>query len=90
MPTLVKNYLLITYDDLVNNFEYNMNLFKSYLPIKNNIEFPLNITYYKKNKSKNFEKKDSKSEYKKGIIARNRILKKANLYYEKILFKEKY
>jgi hypothetical protein len=46
MPTLVKNYLLITYDDLVSNFVEVMNKIKnSGLEIKNLIEFPLNIKY---------------------------------------------
>ena len=90
MPTLVKNYLLITYDQLTTEFLDTMNLIKSFqLPVKNNIEFPLNITYYKKKKNKIFEN-DKKSEPKKDVISRERILKKANLYYEKILFKGKY
>ena len=39
MPELVKNYCLITYDDLVDNFVDIMNKIKNYnLPIKNNIE----------------------------------------------------
>ena len=49
MPFLVKNYCLITYDDLKHNFASTMNKIKSYnLQIKNNIEFPLNTQYYKK------------------------------------------
>lgn len=84
MPKLVKNYLLITYDDLLNNFTYNMNLIKNFnLQIKNNIDFPLNIMYYKKNKNKLYKRK-------KNIIAKEKIIKKANLYYEKILFNNEY
>lgn len=84
MPKLVKNYLLITYDDLLNNFTYNMNLIKNFnLQIKNNIDFPLNIMYYKKNKNKLYKRK-------KNIIVKEKIIKKANLYYEKILFNNEY
>jgi hypothetical protein len=55
MPTLVKNYCLITYDDLTNNFIDIINKLKDYsLKIKNNIKFPLNISYYKKNKKQVF------------------------------------
>ena len=80
MPTLVKNYCLITYDDLVNNFINVMNKIKNNnLQVKNNIEFPLNITYNIKNTKQTFKKKSN--EIKKDII-----LKKANLFYEKMLF----
>jgi hypothetical protein len=80
MPTLVKNYLLITYDDLVSNFVEVMNKIKnSGLEKKNLIEFPLNIKYYKRDKNSVFVKKNNK-------IGSKRIIKKANLHYEKILF----
>jgi len=79
MPTLVKNYCLITYDDLVNNFVIIMTKLKNYnLKIKNNIKFPLNTLYYKKT-NKIFNKKSNE-------ISSEIILKKANLFYEKILF----
>lgn len=80
MPTLVKNYLLITYDNLVSDFDHIMNKIKDYnLPIKTNIEFPLNVTYYKNDKKKVYTKKEN-------AISDELIIKKANLYYEKILF----
>jgi hypothetical protein len=80
MPTLVKNYLLITYDDLIENFINVMNRIKNCnLKVKNYIEFPLNIHYYKEDKYKIYKKKDN-------IIPNELILKKANLFYEKILF----
>lgn len=81
MPTLVKNYCLITYDDLVDDFVTIMYKIKNYnLQIKNNIKFPLNTIYYKDtkhifNKNKN-----------KNIIKDKSIICKANLFYEKILF----
>ena len=57
MPKLVKNYCLITYDDLCENFINNMNKFRDCgLPIKNPINFPVNILYYKSNKKKYFVK----------------------------------
>lgn len=43
LPLLVKNYILIRYEDLLYNFEEQMNRFLFFnLPIKNNIIFPLN------------------------------------------------
>ena len=80
MPTLVKNYCLITHDELISNFEEVMNKIKNYnLQIKDNIVFPLNIYHYKKQKHIQFEKKTN-------IIQKEKILENANLYYEKILF----
>lgn len=79
MPTLVKNYCLITYDELLNHFTATMNKLAKYLPIKTKI--PMNITYYKKNKKVKFIKKEVNH------IDEKVLLKKANLYYEKKLFK---
>jgi len=80
MPKLVKNYLLITYDDLINNFNGIMNEIKKYnLIVKPNIEFPLNIFYYKNEKEKLFVKKNNE-------ISKKMIFSRANLYYEKMLF----
>lgn len=80
MPKLVKNYLLITYDDLINNFNGIMNEIKKYnLIVKPNIEFPLNIFYYKNEKDKLFVKKNNE-------ISKKMIFSRANLYYEKMLF----
>lgn len=79
MPKLVKNYCLITYDDLVENFNDVMNKLKSYgLQVKNNIEFPINIFTYK-GSSDIFIKKTNE-------IPKEKIIEKANLFYEKILF----
>ena len=48
MPKLVKNYCLITYDELVDNFHKTMNKLKQHLtPTKH---FPSNINYYKNQK----------------------------------------
>ena len=61
MPTLVKNYCLITYHDLLSNFTGIMNKLKHCgLEIKNNIQFPLNIRYYKDNKNIRYRKKINK------------------------------
>lgn len=58
MPKLVKNYYLIKYDDLVDSFEDSMNKLKNLgLKIKDNINFPLNVTYLKKDKQILFKKK---------------------------------
>lgn len=81
MPKLVKNYLLITYDDLVNDFNGIMNKIKnSNLQVKYNIEFPVNVPYYKKYKSLIF-KKNTENEISDKII-----INKAKLFYERVLF----
>jgi len=81
MPKLVKNYLLITYDDLVNNFVNTMNKIKNCnLQIKKSITFPLNVLYYKKHTEQTYSKKQNE-------IDEKTIVSKANLKYEKILFK---
>lgn len=48
LPTLVKNYLLITYEDLMNNFIDTMYKISGFhLPIRDYNDFPLNVHYYK-------------------------------------------
>jgi hypothetical protein len=85
MPTLVKNYCLITYDDLVNNFTDIMNKLKDCgLKIKNDIIFPLNISYYKKDKDCVFIKKNNDISNVK--INKLIIQDKELLLYEKLLF----
>ena len=80
MPTKVKNYCLITYDNLIENFVDVMNKIKDYhLPVKSNINFPLNTYNYKKNVNEVFYKKTNE-------IQNEVIIEKANLFYEKILF----
>ena len=80
MPKLVKNYCLITYDDLVDNFLEIMNKIKNHnLEIKNNISFPINSNYYRKQKNMIFKKKENQ-------IQSEIIISRANLFYEKILF----
>jgi hypothetical protein len=85
LPTLVKNHCLITYDNLMNNFVDVMNKIKNHnLEIKTNIIFPLNINYNAKNKNLIFKKKNTNK------IKNELIIKKANLFYEKILFPKLY
>jgi hypothetical protein len=80
MPLLVKNYCVITYDSLLDNFENIMNKIKNYgLVVKNNINFPVNINYYKNNNEIIYKKKIN-------TINDEIILNKADLFYEKILF----
>jgi len=81
MPTLVKNYILITYEDLTNHFESTMNRLKNCnLEVKSNIKFPLNISYYKNEKNRNYKKNNEKK------IPDVEILKRANLFYEIIIY----
>jgi hypothetical protein len=79
LPKKVKNCILIKYEDLLNNFEETMNKLKRKgLKVKDNIEYPLNIKYYKKCLNIKYEKK-------KNIISSDIILKNHNLipFYEK-------
>jgi len=78
MPTLVKNYCLITHDNLLNHFNITMNKLKMYLPIKTKI--PMNIKFYKNEKNKIYVKSNII------FFDKNNILNRANLHYEKILF----
>lgn len=88
MPTLVKNYCLITYDDLTNNFINIMNKLRDCgLKIKTHTKFPLNIAYYKKEKNKLFVKKVNKISKEK--IYKLIINDKELLFYENLLFPKK-
>lgn len=82
MPKIVKNYCLITYENLTQNFQSFMNEIKNKynLKVKSNINFPLNITYYKSDKNSVFKKKNNNK------ISKEEIIKRADLFYEKKLF----
>lgn len=55
LPNHVNNYILIKYEDLINNFDETMfKLYNKGLKIKTNIKFPLNTTNYKGCKNKKF------------------------------------
>jgi hypothetical protein len=85
MPTLVKNYCIITYDDLTTNFINVMNKLKDCgLKIKNNIEFPLNISYYKLDTNMKFVKKVN--EISKEVIDKIIMENTELLFYEDLLF----
>lgn len=87
MPNLVKSYCLITYNDLTTNFIDIMNKLKDYgLEIKQDIQFPLNISYYKKNKNKKFIKKIN--EISKETIDNIIMEDKELIFYENLLFPE--
>lgn len=85
MPNLVKNYCLITYDDLIDNFVDIMYKLKdSGLKIKDDGNFPLNIIYYKQMKSTIFKKKPNVIPKEKIIIETEELQ-----FYEKLLFPKK-
>jgi hypothetical protein len=88
MPKLVKNYCLITYDELCDDFVGTINKLKnSGMSIKENIDFPLNIKYYKKEYKIPFIKKNNNKISKKDIIENiNFISNKKLIEYEKLLF----
>ena len=82
MTTLVKNYLLITHEDLLYDFTNTMHKITSKrLHIKSNIEFPLNITHYKKQQSNLFIVNN-----KPNSISTEQVFNKFNMHYEKMLF----
>ena len=67
LPTLVKNTILIRYEDLLHNFKETMNkIYKKGLPLLSPSTFPKNYFLYKKS-SKPFIKQD------KNIIKRKEI-----------------
>ena len=76
MPTLVKNYCIITYDDLCSDFTNIMNKLKNCgLKVKNDIQFPLNVTKNPKNGLKFIKKNNEYSnEIIDKIIEDNKIL----------------
>ena len=81
MPSLVKNYLLITYDDLLNMFNNTIDKIKDKgLIVKSGINYPVNIKYYKKTDTL-FEK-DKKINY----ISSDKITNRLNIEYESTLF----
>jgi len=88
MPNLVKQYCLFTYDELTTNFIDIMNRLSACgLNIKNDIEFPLNITYYKNFKNTPFVKKEnsiSREKIKQEMIHYKEY--KELLVYENVLF----
>lgn len=84
LPNLVKNYILITYEDLIHEHDFIYTLYRiraCNLRIKDNIEFPLNIYYYKDLNHVIYENKTHLN-----TILNETILEKTNLKYEKILY----
>jgi len=80
MPTKVKNYIFIRYEDLMHDFYKTMQNIKSKgLPVKNEKTFPLNTKRYKKTNTTFKEKSD--------FIPRHLILNNPSLnkFYEKKL-----
>ena len=80
LPKLVKNYIFIKYEDLINNFDKTMIKIKNKgLIVKPNINFPLNVFTYKNSKNI-FKKKSNK-------ITEKRILNHPDFrkHYEKFL-----
>ena len=78
MPLSVKNYKLITYDNLTSDFIGVMNQLRLSGLIAKPC-FPVNISYYKAERNTPFIKKSNQ-------IPTELILSKANLFYEKLLF----
>ena len=82
MPDLVKHYIFIKYEDLLDDFSYTMNTIKNKgLSLKQDILFPTNITYDAINQTIPFVK-DNKQNY----ISKEKIIEKLNIFYEKTIF----
>jgi len=81
MPKLVKNYILITYEKLMDEFNPTINEIRNMgLTIKKGVHRPLNVYYYKKSKNVKFEKNK-----KTNHISKERIIGNMNMYYEELL-----
>jgi hypothetical protein len=87
MKVLVKNYCLIMYDNLVNNFTVVMNKLKDCgLEVKNEDTFPLNVLSYNGWENAVFVKKQNTIPIEK-INEKLRDIPEL-VYYENILFPE--
>ena len=72
LPKKIKNYILIRYEDLINDFENTMYKIKNTgLIVKNNIIFPLNTTAYKKNVDIEFKLNSKINHISKDLILTN-------------------
>ena len=81
MPKLVKNYILITYEKLMDEFNLTINEIRNMgLTIKKGVHRPLNVHYYKKSTKVKFE-----INQKTNNISKERIIDKMNMYYEELL-----
>ena len=79
LPSKIKNYIFIRYEDLNYDFENTMNKIKNTgIKIKDDNLFPINSFKYKKEEKKFIENKNY-------LISKNKIYKHSffNLYYEK-------
>ncbi len=81
LPNKVENYIFITYEELVNDFNNTLLLIKNKgLNVKDDIDFPVNTNLYKKNKQEIYVKKDN--ELSSEIILNNPNL--IELYEKKL------
>ena len=88
MPKLVKNYCLITYDNLLDSFEDTMNKLKDCgLKKKDNILFPLNIPYIIQQKNVLYKKKNNI--FPEGKITAIENENEELKFYENLLFPKK-
>lgn len=81
LPTKVKNYIVVRYEDLLDDLENVMTQLKcKNLQVRDNIIFPVNTTFYKNSKKNLFNRLCQKE----NLIDTNLILTNQNLnkYYE--------
>jgi hypothetical protein len=84
MPLLVKNYIFISYESLLTEFNSTMNKIKNKGLIIKNINFPLNVDYYRKDKKHKFLQKS-----KINHISKEKIINKLDMFYETDILKYK-
>ena len=69
---MVKNYIFIRYEDILNDFQGTMNKIREKgLSVKKKIKFPVNVKSYKKEKNKIYIQK-------KNVISKNEIFNNPN------------
>ena len=72
LPNMVKNYIFIRYEDILNDFQGTMNKIREKgLSVKKKIKFPVNVKSYKKEKNKIYIQK-------KNVISKNEIFNNPN------------
>jgi len=85
LPTKVKNYIFIRYEDLLNNFDETMNKIKNKgLTVKNEATFPLNSNRYKNESNRIFKPNNTILKIQPNVILNNSNYKMFSEYDKKL------